>query len=245
MRVSVKRTVEISAILVIVLGIWFIARPVTPQPLLTKGEPRAVWNQQLKAVEDGLSTKIVMSDWQLHPTSLAELKTVSARITELNLSGDDLVRQIDAITACSHLRILHLRTVIGDEQIAALAQLRELEVLDLPLATGVTNAGLKALEGHPKLRLVRLRAPLVTDAGLAVFAQMPELRWLHLMEVPVTDAGLGVFQALPKLESLYLDGDQATDEGLSALILARPDLHFHRDQVHLSTDPRQGDGHTD
>lgn len=206
---------------------------------------RAAWNQQLQAVEAGESTKIVMPDLRLHPTSLNGLASVSEKITELNLSGDDLAQELSAIAACTHLRILHLRTEIDDTHFAALSQLRELEVLDLPLASGVTDAGLKAWEGHPQLRLVRLRAPRVTDAGLTSFQQLPELRWLHLMEVPLTDAGLDVFRSLPKLESLYLDGDRATDDGLSALITARPDLHFHRDQVHLPTDPRQRDGHRD
>ena len=74
---------------------------------------------------------------------------------------------------------------------------------------------------------------------------MPELRWLHLMEVPLTDQGLEVFRSMTKLESLYLDGDRATDEGLSNLVLARPDLHFHQDQLHLPGDPRLRDGHQD
>jgi len=242
----VRRVSEVLVVLVIsvaILGLLF--RPVNPEPDLTKGTPKAVWTQQLRLVENGESTKILMPDLRLDPSSLAELKTVAGRITELNLTGDTLARNIDAISGCSHLRILHLRTPIGDSELQVLAQLRELEVLDLPEAAGVTDSGLKAWEGHPQLRLIRLRAPQVTDAGLASLARMPELRWVHLIEVPVTDAGLEIFRSMPKLESLYLDGDRATDDGLSALILARPDLHFHRDQVHLPTDPRQRDGHQD
>ena len=208
-------------------------------------QAEVLWRLQLQFVETGQSTSLVMPDHPLPSDLLPELKPVATQITELNLAGDGLAEEIDAITACTHLHILHLRTKVGDKHLAALAQLRELEVLDLPLATGVTDAGLKALEGHPQLRLVRLRAPRVTDAGLASWPRLPELRWLHLMEVPLTDAGLETFRSMPKLESLYLDGDGATDDGLSALIIARPDLHFHRDQVHLPTDPRQQDGHRD
>ena len=208
-------------------------------------QAEVLWSLQRQAVQTGHSTSIVMPDHPIPRDLLPELKSVASQITELNLAGDGLALELDAITACTHLRILHLRTKVGDKHLAALAQLRELEVLDLPLGTGVTDAGLKALEGHPTLKLVRLRAAQVTDAGLASLAKMPALRWLHLMEVPVTDAGLAAFRSMPKLESLYLDGDRATDDGLSALILARPDLHFHRDQVHLSTDPRGQDGHRD
>ena len=240
-----KRALSSVAILGFVCGLWFLLMP----PSDTRGHSDRValqaLLQQIEGIQSGQSTKIVLPDLRLQPAWLRQLELVSSRITELNLSGDGLAEAISAITACPHLRILHLRTEVGDAHLFALAQLRELEVLDLPLASGVTDAGLKALEGHPKLRLVRLRAPRVTDAGLASLTQLPELRWLHLMEVPLTDAGLGVFRSMSQLESLYLDGDHATDDGLSALIQVRPDLHFHRDQVHLPTDPRQRDGHQD
>lgn len=239
-----RNKIELCVIAAIVVFLGFLLQLgyVSPEPVR---EARAAWQMQLQEIRDGRSTSIVMPELSLDPAHLSDLATVAKQVTELNLSGDQLGQQIATVTACTHLRILHLRTEIGDAEIAALAQLRELEVLDLPLATGVTDAGLKALEGHPTLKLVRLRAAQVTDAGLASFTQMPALRWLHLIEVPVTDAGLEAFRSMPKLESLYLDGDRATDDGLSALVLARPDLHFHRDQVHLSTDPRRNDGHRD
>ncbi len=235
---------KLGVIAAIALGLWFISRPakVFQHP---EREARDVWQKQLLEVREGRSTAIVMPDLSLHAAHLPDLAAVTEQVTELNLSGDQLGPQIIAITACSHLRILHLRTEIGDAEIAALAQLRELEVLDLPLAKGVTDVGLQSLEGHPMLKLVRLRAPRVSDVGLASFARMPALRWLHLMEVPLTDTGLAVFQAMPNLESLYLDGDLATEEGLTGLVLARPDLHFHRDQLHLDADPRNLDGHHD
>ncbi len=236
--------IELCVIAAIAVFLGFLWRLgfVSPEPVR---EAKAAWQKQLNEVRAGRSAAIVLPDLQLSSVHLRDLGTVADKVTELNLTGDQLGPEIATIAACMHLRILHLRTEIGDKEIAALAQLRELEVLDLPLATGVTDAGLKALEGHPKLRLVRLRAPRVTDAGLASWPRLPELRWLHLMEVPLTDAGLETFRLMPKLESLYLDGDRATDDGLSALITARPDLHFHRDQVHLPTDPRQRDGHRD
>lgn len=235
---------ELCAIAAIAVFLGFLLRSgrVSPEP---EREARAAWRKQLDVVRAGRSTAIVMPDLQLSSVHLSDLESVADKVTELNLSGDQLGEEFAAITSCSHLRILHLRTLVGDAEIAALSQLRELEVLDLPLAMGVTDVGLKALEDHPKLRLVRLRAPRVTDTGLASWPRLPELRWLHLMEVPLTDAGLETFRSMPKLESLYLDGDEATDDGLSALIIARPDLHFHRDQVHLPTDPRQRDGHRD
>lgn len=238
-----NRAAATLSLFVIAAGLWFATRPESPDR--SDSEARAIWDQQLKAVVDGQSTQIVMPDLRVLASCLPELKPIAEQLTELNLSGDHLSQEIEEIVACSHLKILHLRTELGDAEITRLAQLRELEVLDLPLAMNVTDAGLKALTEHPRLRLIRLRAPRVTDEGLPVFHSLPALRWLHLMEIPLTDRGLEVFRTMNKLESLYLDGDRATDEGLSNLVLARPDLHFHRDQLHLSVDPRQRDGHRD
>ena len=239
-----KRIAAAVISLACVAGLWLFTRqPESTQA--TEADAQAAWSQQLKAVADGQSTQIVLPDLRIPARFLTELKPVAERITELNLSGDHLAQGINEISDCSHLKILHLRTELSDLEIECLAQLRELEVLDLPLALQVTDAGLKTLERHPRLKLIRLRAPQLSDQGLSSFTSMPELRWLHLMEVPLTDQGLEVFRSMTKLESLYLDGDRATDEGLSNLVLARPDLHFHRDQLHLPGDPRLRDGHQD
>lgn len=214
-------------------------------PRVSQAEIQNAWRDQIAAVTSGQSTAIVLPDLNLPPATLDALADVADKVTELNLSGDQLASKLDQITRCTALKVLHLRTELGDRELQAIAQMPNLEVLDLPLALSVTDAGLEAIAEHPKLLLVRLRAPQVTDAGLKAFTRMPKLRWLHLMEVPLTDAGLLVFQEMPRLESLYLDGDRATDEGLSNLVLARRDLHFHRDQVHIPSDPRKQDGHTD
>ncbi len=239
-----KPAAAVVVLVSLAAGVAFLFRPSGP-PANSNTEVQTIWNQQLKAVAEGQSTQIVMPDFRIPARCLSDLKSVAERVTELNLAGDSLATKLDVITACSHLKILHLRTELGDAEVARLAQLRELEVLDLPLALDMTNAGLKSLDQHPRLKLIRLRSPQVTDEGLQVFSQLPNLRWLHLMEVPVTDAGLEILRQMAQLESLYLDGDRATDEGLSKLILERPDLHFHRDQLHLPDDPRQRDGHQD
>lgn len=232
------------ALLACMAGLWWFVHS-RSRPLPAKIDVHSVWTEHLNAVANGATTQIVLPDLNVPARYLSDLDRIAERVTELNLSGDDLSQGIHKIAGCPHLKILHLRTELGDAEIERLAQLRELEVLDLPLALDVTDKGLQALSQHPRLKLIRLRAPQLSDAGLPPFATLPELRWLHLMEVPLTDAGLEVFRSMPRLESLYLDGDRATDEGLSNLVLARPDLHFHRDQLHLPHDPRKRDGHQD
>jgi hypothetical protein len=66
---------------------------------------------------------------------------------------------------------------------------------------------------------------------------MNSLRFLHLIDVPITDAGLAHVSGMTWLESFYLDGGDCTDAGLRGLLQALPELHFHRDQLHLPDDP--------
>lgn len=215
------------------------------RPADTLIRPEQLWRDQLDRVRSGQTSSIELPDINLPPDLLADLDIVKDKLTELNIAGEQLSDQIDKIVDCEQLKVLHLRTRLGDVELSRIATLRNLEVLDLPLAMELTDSGLALLSDHSKLKLLRLRAPKVTDAGLKPLSRMPGLKWVHLMEVPVTDAGLTVFREMPHLESLYLDGDRATDQGLSQLVLERPDLHFHRDQVHLEVDPRGTDGHRD
>lgn len=153
-------------------------------------------------------------------------------------------------------------TPLGDAALAHLESLPHLEWINLP-GENVTDAGLASAAKHPKLRilnlhatkvtdrglaslvplanleLLRLGSPHVTDGGIEQIAAIKSLRFLHLIDVPITDAGLRPIASLPQLESFYLDGGQATDEGLSALLKARPNLHFHYNEEHLPGDPRR------
>lgn len=152
----------------------------------------------------------------------------------------------------------------GDAALIHLAQLPHLEWINLPCGE-VTDAGLAEVAKLPKLRILNLRrckitdvglaslatcerldllrfgSPHVTDAGIEHIANIKSLRFLHLIDVPITDAGLEPLKSMTQLESLYIDGGNATVEGLSALITARPHLHFHQDQQHLDSDPRRSD----
>lgn len=228
--------IAVLAIIVVAGGLTLLSPSATPRP-----EPSA-WAKSLEALAARSSNTVSLPTDPVTAAELRQLDPYTDQITELDLGGDQLDAVWEIIARCRHLEVLHWRSPIGDDQIATLRLLEELRVLDLPQAD-LTDRGLGSLAGHPKLQLLRLRSPRVTDNGLGVLRELPALRFVHLIAVPVSDAGLAVFRDLPKLESLYLDGDRATDEGLSALIEARPDLHFHRDQTHISSDPRGADGH--
>ena len=149
--------------------------------------------------------------------------------------ADDLAAAFDGVR---RLRWLKLSGPADDATAAAIARLRELEILNLPDAR-LTDAGLRRLATLDRLTLLRFASPDVTDAGIAALPDLPRLKFLHLMGVPITDAGLVSVAAIGTLESFYLDGGKATDAGLSRLLSVRPDLHFHKDQRHLPGDPNR------
>ena len=132
---------------------------------------------------------------------------------------------------------------LTDEGVALAAKLPKLRILNLH-ATRISDAGLQSLAPLEHLELLRFGSPHATDAGMEHIAAIKSLRFLHLIDVPITDDGLKTIAGMPQLESFYLDGGNTTDEGLSALVKARPDLHFHQDQQHLYDDPWRSDhGH--
>jgi hypothetical protein len=149
--------------------------------------------------------------------------------------------QLAAVQAGRSVEIRLLYAPVGDRQLEALAGLENLERLNLPRAT-FTDAGLAKMADLPNLTLLRFGSPNVTDAGMRSIAHLPKLRFLHLIEVPITDAGLAELHELKQLESFYIDGGRTTDAGLQALVQAVPDLHIHRDQLHLPGD-KSGHSH--
>lgn len=151
---------------------------------------------------------------------------------------------VEAVRRGDTVEIRLKNAAIEDAQLADLWGLAELRRLNLPNSQ-ISDRGLEVIAKEvPQLELLRVGSPRITDAGLATIAQLNELRFLHLIDVPITDAGLKHLEQMIWLESFYLDGGAVTDRGLSSLIKALPELHFHRDQQHLPSDPRREDhGH--
>ena len=77
---------------------------------------------------------------------------------------------------------------------------------------------------------------------MSEIAAARSIRFVHLLGVPVTDAGIVALYDMHWLESLYIDGGQITDDGIRSLLRANPELHFHRNQLHVAGDPNS-DGH--
>lgn len=140
-------------------------------------------------------------------------KAVGAQVSPLKVDGALL--RVDFLTGVSQCK---------DENVAALAGLKEqLARLDLG-RTAISDAALKSLAGFPRLIALDLRQTAVTDAGLAALKELPKLQTLNLFGTGITDAGLKQLAELPSLKQVYLFQTQATPAGLKQLAAARPGL---------------------
>jgi hypothetical protein len=165
-------------------------------------------------------------------SELPQLTTLE--LFETHFSPADLGK----LTILPKLRRLRLEDLaLDDRAVLQLHEMPELEILNLP-ATTLTNDGLRALIARmPNLQLLRIGSAGITDQGMAGIRKMESLRFLHLVDTPITDAGLVNFHDMHSLESFYIDGGQETESGIRNLLRANPQLHFHRNQLHIPDDP--------
>jgi len=113
---------------------------------------------------------------------------------------------------------------VGDEQLATLAPLaNQLTWLNLA-GTKITDGGLAAVAGLPKLTRLHLERTGITDAGLSQLAGLQHLEYLNLYGTKVTDAGLESLKGLSKLKKLFLWQTEVTKDGAVALQAALPKL---------------------
>ncbi|MFM7110566.1 MAG: hypothetical protein ACKO26_05440 [Planctomycetota bacterium] len=101
------------------------------------------------------------------------------------------------------------RLAVADADMAGIATLRELEILDLSL-TGLTDSGLLKLAGLNRLKQLTLFGTKITDKGMAVVSGMPAMESLFLAETAIGDATLA---HLTKLSSLRFARSSSTTRG--------------------------------
>jgi hypothetical protein len=130
---------------------------------------------------------------------------------------------------------LRVADVVGDDELAGLANLRglaSLQSLDLTGCKLVTDAGLSHLKGLTSLQALNLHGcKLVMDAGLSHLKGLTSLQALDLSKCNlVTDAGLDHLKGLTSLQTLNLYGcKQVTDAGLANLkgLISLQALNLH------------------
>jgi hypothetical protein len=193
------------------------------------------WAGQVAAVRDGKSGRITVTT-PVKRAEWMELAKGCEGVEVIEVEDPEIVdSDFEILLRLPQLRRLALGVAVGDPGAALIAKCGSLKELNLPRSQ-ITDAGMKSLASLPLTQL-RVGSRLITDTGVAELRGLSELKFLHLIGTPIGDVGLESIREIHSLQSFYLDGGRCTDEGLSALIRARPDLHFHRDQVHLPDDP--------
>lgn len=142
-------------------------------------------------------------------------------LTTLDLTGSEGFRG-RGLKEHRGLRNLCLhKSQVTDDVSEALAGMKDLRVLDLSLASAITDRGIAGLKDLKHLTWLKLRHTRVSDAGLK---QLPkQLTYLGPRELSgVTDAGPKDLRKLASLKRLLLNGTQVTAEGVAEFRKARP-----------------------
>lgn len=152
-------------------------------------------------------------------------------------------RRLAAISQLPRLQRLRLEDLpIDDAAWRDCRVMPAMRILNVP-SMEISDIGIRRLvHCMPNLELLRFGSGSVSDEGIAELRNLKSLRFLHLLNVPITDVGLMNFHDMYDLESLYIDGGQETESGIRTLLDKNPKLHFHRNQMHIASDPND-DGH--
>lgn len=114
-----------------------------------------------------------------------------------------------------------------DEHLALLAPIAG-NITWLNLAgSQVTDAGLAALAGMPRLTSLHLERTGISDPGIAHLSGAQNLEYLNIFGTKVTDASLETLQGLANLKRLYAWQSGVTPEGAQTLAAALPALSIN------------------
>jgi hypothetical protein len=184
--------------------------------------------------------------------NLAFYDTLEGRLHNESCNSDEGLRLVSGF---SRLRKLSLyRGQATDESLAAIANLKDLEIISCWNAQQVSDQGIQHLAALTNLREVYFDVGRLGDGALAVFGKLPKLEVLRMLignEVtdsglqslsgatqlkelaigqgnhPITDAGVEHLVKLTALENLNLQDSRISPVGVSKL-LAKPRLQFLR-----------------
>ena len=145
-------------------------------------------------------------------------------LRELDLSslrlGDDEIDHLLEMPSLVRLRLGGGE--LTDEGLAALLGLPRLKFLDLR-DTQIQGPGLVHLQGS-SVETLHLSHTPITDEGLAHLPHVPTLRQIKLNQTAVTDTGLAALGMAPGLKHVELDGTTVTDAGLAELLEQVPGI---------------------
>ena len=107
---------------------------------------------------------------------------------------------------------------ISDDDLAHLAQLGELEVLDLG-NNPIDGSGVGQIKSLQRLKALTLYSTRINDEGLATIAKtFPDLVALDVLDTGISDVGLAtISDELPRLTNLRVQQTKITNDGLGHL----------------------------
>ena len=118
------------------------------------------------------------------------------------------------------------RSLITDEGLAVVADMKELENLNLSY-TSITSNGLRHVSKLGKLKILDLAGCDIRDDGLTNLAGLTNLQWLILSGSNVTDRGLARLTGLKKLKLLKLDRTRVDKDAKRTLENLTPGLRVY------------------
>ena len=189
----------------------------------------------------GLYTSDITGEWLRKHDNLAALKITDLKLSETALTDAELARFV----AAHPVHVLQLRQEqIGEETVAALADLMDLTILELrdcPIAddqlarlpleqldelridgTRVTAEGMEALRRAERIVELTIGGRQLGGGTGNLLKAMPQLRDLQLFGSDVTDEHLDQLHNVPQLEFIQLSRTAVSDEGVKLLRAALP-----------------------
>ena len=150
--------------------------------------------------------------------TLAKVQYLSFDDDAQKKAADDDYRHLAALPELGGVDLgLYNAVTPGDAACPHLAKIAGLWNLTLTFCP-VGDEGMKAFEGHARLKSLGLDSTKVTGAAGASFAKMPALEDLNLTSTAFDDAGLAALSTSPTLRALNIGGAKGvTDAGLASI----------------------------
>ena len=143
---------------------------------------------------------------------------VFPKLAVLVLEGPGITDQLaPRLAEQQNLTSLTLKnTLVDDDGIAQLADLKQLRIVELRVAPVITDRAMESLVKLPQLRAVRLVGGNITDRGVTTLLRAAKLRELDVRNCRgVTNAGIAEIAKKPTLRVLKLGGPAIDDQTLA------------------------------
>lgn len=185
----------------------------------------AAGDQVFIAAEEALEKSRIK--FELPVVDDAAKAKIEAALTALRARGA-VAQRVAADTDAVDVNFSLLREQVGDQDLAALADLAPVLVWLNLSRTAVTDAGLERLAGLTELRRLHLAGTAVGDAGVRHLQGLGKLDYLNLYGSKVGDAGLAALGGLVALRKLFVWETPVTEAGAKALADKLPALQIDR-----------------